>query len=115
MNDKQALDAFTALSQETRLAIVRLLVKQGPDGLAAGAIADAMNVSPSNVSFHLGHLERAGLIESRRDSRSIIYAASFGTLGALIRFLTEDCCQGKPEICAPLTTASCLCVPETAP
>jgi len=115
MQQEQALDAFMALSQETRLAIVRTLVRQGPEGLAAGAIAEAMSVSPSNVSFHLSHLERAGLIRSRLESRSIIYSASYETLGALIRFLTEDCCQGKPEICAPLTALSCLCVPETAP
>jgi ArsR family transcriptional regulator len=115
MKEKQALDAFMALSQETRLAIVRALVKQGKDGLAAGAIAEAMGVSPSNVSFHLSHLERAGLIESRRESRSIIYSASYEALGALIRFLTEDCCQGKPEICAPLTSLGCLCTPESAP
>ena len=73
-----------------------------------------MAVSPSNVSFHLSHLERAALIQSRREARSIIYAASYETLGELIRFLTEDCCQGKPEICAPLTM-SCLCVPEPLP
>jgi ArsR family transcriptional regulator, arsenate/arsenite/antimonite-responsive transcriptional repressor len=115
MKEKQALDAFMALSQETRLAIVRALVKEGQGGLAAGAIAEAMGVSPSNVSFHLSHLERAGLIESRRESRSIIYSASYETLGALIRFLTEDCCQGKPEICAPLTSLDCLCTPEIAP
>ena len=113
MDEKQALDAFMALSQETRLAIVRTLVKQGPDGLAAGAIAEAMGVSPSNVSFHLGHLERSGLIQSRREARSIVYSASFGTLGALIRFLTEECCQAKPEICAPLTNLACACIPET--
>ena len=114
MKEKQALEAFSALAQETRLAIVRTLVKEGPEGLAAGAIAEAMRVSPSNVSFHLSHLERAGLIQSRREARSIIYSASYDTLGALIRFLTEDCCQGKPEICAPLTTMACLCTPETA-
>ena len=114
MNEQQALDAFTALSQATRLAIVRTLVRHGPEGLAAGAIAQAMGVSASNVSFHLSQLERAGLIRSRREARSILYSAGFETLGALIRFLTEDCCQGRPEICAPLIAASCLCIPETA-
>jgi DNA-binding transcriptional ArsR family regulator len=113
MNENQALDAFTALSQATRLAIVRTLVKQGPEGLAAGAIAEAMGVSPSNVSFHLSHLARVGLIQHRREARSLIYSASYSTLSELIRFLTEDCCQGKPEICAPLTTMSCLYAPET--
>jgi ArsR family transcriptional regulator, arsenate/arsenite/antimonite-responsive transcriptional repressor len=113
MNQQQALDAFMALSQETRLEIVRALVKEGPDGLAAGAIAEAMKVSPSNVSFHLSHLERAGLIQGRREARSIVYSASYETLGALIRFLTEDCCQGRPEICAPLAEMACLCDAET--
>jgi DNA-binding transcriptional ArsR family regulator len=115
MNENQAPDAFMALSQATRLAIVRTLVKQGPDGLAAGAIAKAMGVSPSNVSFHLSHLERVGLIQRRREARSLIYSASYATLADLIRFLTEDCCQGRPEICAPLTTMSCLCISETHP
>jgi DNA-binding transcriptional ArsR family regulator len=114
MNEKQALYAFMALSQETRLAVVRALVKQGPEGMPAGAIADAVGVSPSNLSFHLSHLERAGLIESKREARSIIYSASLETFAQLIRFLTEDCCQGHPEICAPLTNLACLCTPETA-
>ena len=114
MDQQQALDAFAALSQETRLSIVRTLVKQGPDGLAAGAIARAMGVSASNVSFHLGQLERAGLIRSRRAARSILYSAGIDTLAALIGFLTQDCCQGRPEICAPLAAASCLCTPENA-
>jgi ArsR family transcriptional regulator len=115
MNEKQALDAFMALSQETRLAIVRTLVKQGPKGLAAGLIAEAMGVSPSNVSFHLSHLERTGLIQGRREARSIVYSASYETLGALIRFLTEDCCGGHPEVCAPLANVACQRFPETTP
>src|SRR5829696_7142395 len=113
MDEKQALTAFLALSQPTRLAIVRMLVRKGPDGLPAGDVAEAMGVSPSNVSFHLSNLERAGLIRSRREARSIIYSASYDNLGALIRFLTEDCCQGRPEICAPLAERACLCDAET--
>ena len=75
MNELQALDAFASLSQETRLRIVRLLVMAGPDGMPAGAVGDAMGASSSKISFHLSHLERAGLIQSRRESRSIIYSA----------------------------------------
>lgn len=110
MDEQQALMAFAALSQETRLKIVRLLVQVGPEGLAAGALAEAVEVSPSNVSFHLKELERAGLAASRRDSRSIVYSADFAALGGLIRFLTEDCCSGRPEICDPAFAESC-CAP----
>ena len=77
MNEKQALSAFAALSQETRLRIVRLLVTAGPDGMPAGAIGEAMaGASSSRMSFHLSPLEQAGLVESRRDGRSIIYSAA---------------------------------------
>lgn len=112
MKERQALIAFGALAQETRLRIVRLLVKAGPDGLAAGAVAEAAGVTPSNVSFHLKELERGGLVAARRDSRSIVYSAEFDTLSGLIRFLMEDCCSGRPEICAPALASSC-CTPDT--
>ena len=116
MDERQALDAFGALSQETRLHVVRLLVQAGPEGMPAGAIADAMGSSSSNASFHLGHLERAGLIQSRREARSIIYSANLPGLAGLVRFLMEDCCRGRPEICAPAleSMASCSCEPENA-
>lgn len=110
MLERQALDAFGALSQKTRLRIVRLLVQAGSAGIAAGAIGEAVGASPSNVSFHLGHLERAGLIASRREARSIIYSADLAGLSDLIRFLMEDCCGGRPEVCAPvIADLSCLC------
>lgn len=105
MDQTQALDAFAALSQETRLAMVRLLVRAGPDGLPAGAIAEGVGVSSSGASFHLAHLERAGLVGSRRESRSIIYSASFPALSGLVAFLMRDCCQGHPEVCAPAVDA----------
>ena len=111
MNEGQALRGFAALSQETRLAIVRLLVRAGPDGLAAGAVAAAVDASPSNVSFHLKDLEHAGLIAARRESRSIICTASYDTLRDLVAFLMKDCCAGRPEICAP---AAAACVPAKA-
>lgn len=102
MEERQALLAFGALSQETRLRILRLLVIAGPAGVPAGRIAEKMEASPSNVSFHLKELERAGLLAARRESRSIVYSAEYGSLAALIRFLMEDCCSGRPEICAPV-------------
>lgn len=115
MNERQALDAFAALSQETRLRVVRMLVSAGPDGMAAGAIADAVGISTSNLSFHLKELEHAGLVRSRRQSRSIIYSAAYPALSALIQFLMRDCCQGHPEVCTPAVAALAACctiVPE---
>lgn len=107
MDERQALFAFGALSQETRLRILRLLVVAGEEGIAAGALAERAEVSPSNVSFHLKELERAGLVAARRDARSIIYTASFDALAGLVRFLMEDCCNGRPEICMPAPKAPC--------
>jgi ArsR family transcriptional regulator, arsenate/arsenite/antimonite-responsive transcriptional repressor len=114
MDERQALSSFGALSQETRLRIIRALVIAGPDGLAAGAIAEAVSVSATNVSFHLKELERAGLVSQERVSRSIIYTASYDTLGGLVRFLMEDCCAGHPEICAPAREAAACCSPAAA-
>jgi ArsR family transcriptional regulator, arsenate/arsenite/antimonite-responsive transcriptional repressor len=107
MDESQALFAFGALSQETRLRILRMLVISGEGGLPAGTIAERAEVSPSNMSFHLKELERAGLVSQRRESRSIIYTADYNALRGLIRFLMEDCCAGKPEICAPQSTGAC--------
>jgi DNA-binding transcriptional ArsR family regulator len=105
MRESQALLAFGALAQESRLRIVRRLVRAGPDGVSAGALADSVGVSPSNLSFHLKELERAGLVASRRAARSIIYAADYKSLRGVVRFLTDDCCAGRPEICAPSARA----------
>lgn len=99
MEERQALLAFGALSQETRLRILRLLVVAGPEGLAAGVIAEQAGVSASNVSFHIKELERAGLVASRRESRSILYSVDFEALNELVRFLMEDCCAGQIGIC----------------
>jgi DNA-binding transcriptional ArsR family regulator len=108
MKASQAITAFAALSQETRLGIVRRLVREGPEGLSAGQVADAAGVSASNVSFHLKELEHSGLIEARREARSIIYSANYDSLRELIGFLMKDCCAGRPEICAPvLADPSC--------
>jgi len=114
LDETQALDAFGALSQATRLQMVRALVVAGPDGMAAGAVGDAVGASSSSASFHLSHLERAGLVQSRRAARSIIYSANYEGLSGLIEFLMRDCCQGRPEVCAPaaVVAASC-CAPAT--
>ena len=109
MDQKVALLAFGALSQETRLQALRKLVAAGPEGLSAGQLAEAVAVSPSNISFHLKELDHAGLVEATRVSRSILYRANFEALSELVRFLMEDCCSGRPEICAPLGFT--LCVP----
>ena len=108
MDERQALRAFAALSQATRLRVLRHLVVAGPDGLAAGVIAERVGVSASNVSFHLKELEHAGLLAARRDGRSIIYCADYASVAELIRFLLEDCCSGHPEICQP-TAAFAAC------
>ncbi len=116
MDETQALDAFGALSQETRLKMVRALVMAGPDGLAAGAVGEAVGAASSSASFHLAHLERAGLVRSRRESRSIIYTADFSALSGLVAFLMRDCCQGHPDVCAPAVaslSASSCCSPTT--
>lgn len=110
MNESQALAAFAAMAQETRLRIVRRLVESGPDGLPAGAISSAVGVTSSGASFHLAQLERAGLIQSRRESRSIIYSASFDGLANLIAFLMQDCCSGHAEICGPAASVAATCL-----
>lgn len=100
MDEKQALTAFAAIAQETRLRIVRMLVVAGADGMAAGAIARALDgASGPRVSFHLKELEHAGLVESRRDGKSIIYSAIFPALSDLVAFLMHDCCQGHCAYC----------------
>src|SRR5687768_13797723 len=109
MDERQALASFGALSQETRLRVIRALVVAGPDGTAAGAIAEKVGVSPSNISFHLKELERAGLVSQQRESRSIVYTASYDALAQLIRFLMEDCCAGRPEICASAREVAACC------
>lgn len=117
-----AAERLAALGHESRLAIFRLLVEAGPAGLSAGTIGEAVGMAPNALSFHLSHLSRVGLIEGRRESRFIHYAACFAAMGDLIGFLTENCCQGKPclpaEGRAPVagrvssaSAADCDCVP----
>lgn len=100
MDENQALAAFAAISNATRLRMVRLLVVAGAGGRSAGAIAEALDgAAASRISFHLSQLERAGLVVSRREGRSIIYSAIFPTLSDLVAFLMKDCCEGHCEVC----------------
>ncbi|MFD6320590.1 ArsR/SmtB family transcription factor [Methylorubrum thiocyanatum] len=113
IEERQAIAAFAALGQEHRLRIVRALVTAGPEGLAAGALAGEVGVSGTNLSFHVKELSHAGLIQSRRDGRSIIYSAAYPALSGLIEFLMRDCCQGRREVCDPAVTALASCCPPT--
>jgi DNA-binding transcriptional ArsR family regulator len=106
MESKRAIQRLSALAQEGRLAVFRLLIKAGPAGVAAGEIARTLAVTPNTLSAQLNILASAGLIASRRDGRSIIYAADFDGMSALLVYLMEDCCQGHPEVCAPLARAA---------
>jgi ArsR family transcriptional regulator len=116
METANAVDVLAALAYGGRLEIFRLLVRAGPEGLAAGEIARATGSPPSTLSSHLNLLAAAGLVTSRRDGRSIIYAAGYDRMRELVAFLVEDCCAGRPEVCAPLTEASSrACAAEGPP
>jgi ArsR family transcriptional regulator len=100
MEKSQAVAALAALAQDNRLDVFRLLVQAGPDGLSAGAVAERLKLAPNTLTFHFDRLRNAGLVTCRRAGRSIIYAARFDSMRALIAYLTENCCQGADE-CAP--------------
>jgi ArsR family transcriptional regulator, arsenate/arsenite/antimonite-responsive transcriptional repressor len=100
MKKARAIAALAALAQESRLDVFRLLVQSGPDGLAAGEISARLGVPSPTLSFHLNHLKYAGLVTSRRDSRSIIYSADYKAMNDLLGYLTENCCRGAAELCA---------------
>jgi len=102
MTSTAALSALGALAHKSRLDVFRMLVKAGKEGMAAGQIAEALDCPASSLSFHLAHLTRAGLLEQKREGRSLIYTVSFDQFVALMGFMLEDCCQGRSEICAPL-------------
>ena len=101
-NTESIVEALGALAQENRLTLFRLLIQAGNAGLAAGAIAQALGIPNSSLSFHLAHLTRAGLIRQRRDGRSLIYTADYEAMNALVGFLMENCCGGAA--CAPEAT-----------
>ena len=94
MKKQTAIDALGSLAHEVRLDIFRLLVRAGPDGMAAGDIAADLGVAGPNLTFHLSHMRQAGLVSSRRAGRNVIYAADFGRMTALIAYLQENCCEG---------------------
>jgi DNA-binding transcriptional ArsR family regulator len=108
MDEKHAIAALGALAQETRLALFRLLVTCGPRGLSAGAIAEAIGVAPSSLSFHLQQLVHADLIRQRRLSRQLIYSAEYGTMNALLAYLSENCC-GRDAVRVPVCDPSAEC------
>ena len=101
MEKTDAVAALAALAQEHRLAVFRLLVQAGPEGLPAGQVAEALDLAPNTLTFHFDRLRAAGLVTVRRDGRSMIYAAQFETMNTLLGFLTENCCQGAAKTCAP--------------
>lgn len=100
MERRAALAGLSALANEARLDLLRLLVRQGPTGLVAGDIGRALGHSASRLSFHLSALEQAGLIRSRRDSRNVVYSADLAGLGGIISYLLNDCCMDHPEVAA---------------
>lgn len=101
MEMSDALSAFAALAHEARLEALRRLVKQGPRGLAAGALSDALDLPAPTMSFHLKELANAGLVTSRKEGRRVYYGADYGGVRRLVDFLMADCCQGDPRLCGP--------------
>lgn len=115
MDNEAAIRVLAALAQGTRLDVFRLLVQHEPEGLPAGEIARRLAVPHNTMSAHLGLLNRAGLIQSARQSRSIIYRADLAAIRGLVAFLLEDCCRGRPEACVPSVADLVCCLPgETA-
>ena len=113
METSRAVDALGALAHQTRLTLFRLLVQQGPAGLAAGRIAETIGVAPSSLSFHLQQLVHAGLITQRHLGRQLIYAADFTAMNGLVAYLTENCC-GRDVSCAPVCDPAPIAVPGSA-
>ncbi len=109
MESEPAILALAALAQSTRLHVFRLLVKHEPEGLAAGDIAKALAVPQNTMSSHLAVLSRAGLVTAQRFSRSIVYRADLARFQDVMLFMLRDCCDGRPEICAPLVESLTPC------
>jgi len=107
MEEKAAVAALGSLAQDSRLKVFRLLVRASPEGRPAGQISEELQIPPPTLSFHLAQLTHAGLAETRRLGRSIYYAVRVEGIRDLLCFLTEDCCQGRPELCLPSKRASC--------
>lgn len=101
MKPAQVVKALAALAQPTRLAIYRLLVARGPEGMAAGQVAEKLKVSPATLSFHFKTLSHAGLLDSRQEGRFVYYTANFTVMHGMVGYLTENCCGGNPAACKP--------------
>jgi ArsR family transcriptional regulator len=101
MEKSNAVAALAALAQDNRLDVYRLLVQAGPDGLPAGQVAAALGLAPNTLTFHFDRLRGAGLVSVRREGRSMIYAAQYDAMRALLGYLTDNCCKGAPATCAP--------------
>jgi ArsR family transcriptional regulator, arsenate/arsenite/antimonite-responsive transcriptional repressor len=114
MDKLDAVAALAALAQEHRLDVYRLLVQVGPEGMAAGEVASALGIAPNSLSFHLDRLRHAGLVSVARQGRSLIYAARYETMTDLLSYLTENCCAGHPELCAPAVCEPVPCAPRNA-
>jgi ArsR family transcriptional regulator, arsenate/arsenite/antimonite-responsive transcriptional repressor len=112
MKKTDAVTSLAALAQDNRLDVFRLLVEAGPDGMPAGHIAVSLKLPPSALTFHLDRLREAGLITVRRYGRSMIYAARLDAMNALVSYLTDQCCQGHPELCRPAPRAVRLRKPD---
>ncbi len=111
MDSNNAIVALSALAQPTRLETFRLLVRREPNGVAAGELARLMGVPQNTMSAHLAILSRAGLISGERRSRSIVYRSDLARFRDVLGFLLNDCCNGRPEICAPLLQDAIPCCP----
>ena len=103
MKKQHAVDILSALAQDNRLDVFRLLVEAGPQGMPAGHIAASLRLPPSALTFHLDRLRDAGLVSVQRQGRSMIYSAEFGAMNSLVAYLTDQCCEGRPELCRPKT------------
>lgn len=116
MKKLSVIAALGALAQGTRLDIFRLLVQKGPEGMPAGEIGARLGQPSPTLSFHLNQLRFAGLVRSRRESRSIIYSANFKATSDLLAYLTENCCGGRPELCSSVAAPGCgsECAPRPA-
>ena len=106
MQKPAALSALGALAQDNRLDVFRLLVQAGPEGMPAGAVAASLGLAPNTLTFHFDRLREAGLLAVRRDGRSMIYSARFDVMNALLGYLTDNCCEGRPERCRPTPLAA---------
>jgi DNA-binding transcriptional ArsR family regulator len=112
MKKRNAVAALAALAQDNRLDVYRLLVQSGPGGMPAGSVATVLKLAPNTLTFHFDRLREAGLVTVRRDGRSMIYAARFDTMNALLGYLTENCCQGSAEQCMPTECKTSVPAPQ---